>query len=157
MLQAIDFTSVHLYTDLYGLGDVQSQITFSAEYLQSHLEVASSLRKPLIITEFGKLPPLPDRNAFFSYIYGLAEASVKAGGPLAGESQSSLCSKIFEIRPASWNLTLAKPFVQDQLIPQHTLAWPKEHHLEPGRLCATSYLLLIALKGPCSGHWEHHL
>lgn len=90
VLQAIDFTSLHLYTDLYGIGDVESQINFTAEYLKSHLEVTADLQKPLIITEFGKLPPLSDRNAYFSHLYSLVEASVNTGGPLAGKGQSSV-------------------------------------------------------------------
>ena len=85
-MQAIDVTSVHLYTDLYGIGGVQSQIKFTTEYLAGHLKVSAGLQKPLIITEFGKLPPLADRNAFFSYIYKTAESSAFENGPLAGEN-----------------------------------------------------------------------
>ena len=84
--------SVHLYTDLYGVGDVQLQIRFTAEYLRSHLTLSADLQKPLIITEFGKLPPLSERNAFLSYIFDLAEASASTGGPFAGKDRWSVLS-----------------------------------------------------------------
>lgn len=110
---------MHLYTDLYGVGDVQSQIRFTADYLRSHLELSADLQKPLIITEVGKLPPLSERNAFFSFIFDLAEAAASTGGPFAGKDGWSVLSyrsektlKCSLIAPASMDLKMIAPFCE---------------------------------------------
>ena len=69
---------------------MESQMSFTAKYMEGHLNVSGLLEKPLIITEFGKLPPLSERNAFFKFIYSLALASAEEDGPLAGQLTSFL-------------------------------------------------------------------
>lgn len=49
------------------------------------MAVSAALQKPLIISEFGKYPPLADRNAYLKYVYGIAATSAASNGPLAGE------------------------------------------------------------------------
>lgn len=84
-MQGIDFTSVHLYTDFYGVGDLEGQLEFVERSLRGHMNISEALNKPLIITEWGKLPPIPERNTFSEFIYDLAAQSASERGVLAGD------------------------------------------------------------------------
>ena len=85
-LQAIDFTSIHLYPDFWASSNLTFQLQFSAQYINGHMAESAALQKPLIISEFGKLPPLADRNTYLRSVYGVAASSAASSGPLAGEN-----------------------------------------------------------------------
>lgn len=83
-VQAVDFTSIHLYPDYWATGNLTFQLDFTAQFIAGHIAESAALQKPLIISEFGKYPPLADRNTYLQYVYGTAASSAASGGPLAG-------------------------------------------------------------------------
>ncbi len=83
-VQAVDFTSIHLYPDYWATGNLTFQLQFTAQFIAGHMAESATLQKPLIISEFGKYPPLADRNTYLQYVYGVAASSASSGGTLAG-------------------------------------------------------------------------
>ena len=122
-MQGIDFTSVHLYTDFYGVGDLEGQLQWVERNLQAHMNISEALQKPLIITEWGKLPPLPERNAFSKFIYDLATQSAMEGGVLAGAPAeiSVTCTSFLLSLPLR---ALAPVCVSHLKLHQVKLLWP---------------------------------
>ena len=52
--------------------------------IAAHLEEATSLGKPLVLGEYGRMKPMADRNAFLGMIYDELATAAAAGLPLAG-------------------------------------------------------------------------
>lgn len=89
-LPTVDFCTLHSYPDQWlqcGASDEACVVGFARSWFASHLEACASLRKPLLLEEFGlRVPawPISARDALFEAAFGQALASVRAGGPAAG-------------------------------------------------------------------------
>ncbi len=97
---AIDYLTLHVWPNNWGWIDMKNQPpTYDAgeaksrDYVARHIALARRLNKPLVIEEFGLIRDnrafAPDaatglKDRFYSAIYGLALADMKAGGPVAG-------------------------------------------------------------------------
>ncbi|MCD9639183.1 Mannan endo-1,4-beta-mannosidase 2 [Datura stramonium] len=91
LIKEIDFATIHAYTDqwLSGQSD-DAQMTFMQKWMTSHWQDAKSiLKKPLVLTEFGKSSRDPGfsqniRDAFMSTIYRSIYSFAKDGGVMGG-------------------------------------------------------------------------
>ncbi|XP_030498512.1 mannan endo-1,4-beta-mannosidase 7 isoform X1 [Cannabis sativa] len=87
----IDFATVHSYPDqwLTGAND-QNQLSFLNQWLDSHIQDSQNiLRKPLLLTEFGKSSKDSGYNTYqrdqlFNTVYNKVYSSAKRGGVAAG-------------------------------------------------------------------------
>lgn len=96
----IDYVTLHIWPNNWGWIDPKNQpATYEAgearcrDYVKRHIALARSLNKPLVIEEFGLIrdqrafaPDSPSRykDRFYSTIYDLTLADMKAGGPVCG-------------------------------------------------------------------------
>lgn len=87
----IDFATVHSYPDQWlSSSDDQAQRSFLGRWLDAHIADAQrTLRKPLLIAEFGKSQRDPgfssaQRDAQFGMVYAKIYESARKGGPTVG-------------------------------------------------------------------------
>ncbi|KAG6484942.1 mannan endo-1,4-beta-mannosidase 1-like isoform X2 [Zingiber officinale] len=87
----IDFATIHSYPDQWlSSSDDRSQLAFLNKWLDVHIRDASSvLRKPLLITEFGKSQKDPgfsidQKDTLFRTVYSKVYWSARTGGAAAG-------------------------------------------------------------------------
>jgi mannan endo-1,4-beta-mannosidase len=97
---SIDYLTLHVWPNNWGWIDPKNQpATYAAgearcrDYVTRHIAIAKGLGKPLVIEEFGLIRedraftpggPTTHRDRFYRMMFGLVEADMKAGGPLAG-------------------------------------------------------------------------
>jgi mannan endo-1,4-beta-mannosidase len=97
---SIDYLTLHVWPNNWSWIDFKSQpATYDAgeakcrDYVTRHIAIAKSLNKPLVIEEFGLIRedrafapggPTTHRDRFYRMMFGMVEADMKAGGPLAG-------------------------------------------------------------------------
>ncbi|KAI3873151.1 hypothetical protein MKW92_004972 [Papaver armeniacum] len=86
----IDFTTIHLYPDQW-LPDSseQTQLQFVKKWVQSHTHDSASIRKPILLAEFGKSSKaagykVGQRDAYFRRLYYTIYACARSGGPCGG-------------------------------------------------------------------------
>ncbi|KAJ8485860.1 hypothetical protein OPV22_018345 [Ensete ventricosum] len=87
----IDFATVHVYPDQWlSTSNDQSQLAFLSNWIDAHIRDArDALRKPLLVTEFGKSSKDPgfsvgQRDALFKTVYSKIYWSARSGGSAAG-------------------------------------------------------------------------
>ncbi|KAM0927625.1 hypothetical protein ACQ4PT_002754 [Festuca glaucescens] len=87
----IDFATVHSYPDQWlSSSDDRAQLSFLGRWLDAHIADAHrTLRKPLLIAEFGKSQRDPgftsaQRDAQFGLVYAKIYQSARTGGPAVG-------------------------------------------------------------------------
>ncbi|XP_010914840.1 putative mannan endo-1,4-beta-mannosidase 9 [Elaeis guineensis] len=87
----IDFATIHAYPDQWIPGSSeQAQLVFLQHWIQSHIGDADAVvRKPLVITEFGKSSRLSGytvrkRDTMYRMVYNSIYASARSGGPCRG-------------------------------------------------------------------------
>ncbi|EHA8589425.1 Mannan endo-1,4-beta-mannosidase 1 [Cocos nucifera] len=87
----IDFATIHAYPDQWIPGPSElAQLVFLQHWIQSHIGDADAvLRKPLVITEFGKSSRLSGdtvrkRDIMYRMVYTSIYASARSGGPCRG-------------------------------------------------------------------------
>ncbi|KAM3350339.1 hypothetical protein ACQJBY_022867 [Aegilops geniculata] len=87
----IDFATVHSYPDQWlSSSDDQAQRSFLGRWLDAHIaDAQGTLRKPLLIAEFGKSQRDPgfssaQRDAQFGMVYAKIYESARRGGPTVG-------------------------------------------------------------------------
>ncbi|XP_073008037.1 mannan endo-1,4-beta-mannosidase 1 [Typha latifolia] len=90
-IPGIDFATIHSYPDQWlSNSDDQTQLAFLANWLNAHFRDSQRiLRKPLLITEFGKSWKDPGfsngkRDALFNAVYSKIYQSARNGGASAG-------------------------------------------------------------------------
>ncbi|URD92644.1 Mannan endo-1,4-beta-mannosidase [Musa troglodytarum] len=90
-VEGIDFATIHAYPDMWMPGSTeQTQLAFLQSWIQSHVEDADAvLRKPLLISEFGKSSRLSNRTAdekaaLYTTVYDAIYASARGGGACRG-------------------------------------------------------------------------
>ncbi|CAD5181733.1 unnamed protein product [Musa acuminata subsp. malaccensis] len=90
-VQGVDFATIHAYPDMWMPGSTeQTQLAFLQSWIQSHVEDADAvLRKPLLISEFGKSSRLSNRTgdvkaALYTTVYDAIYASARGGGACRG-------------------------------------------------------------------------
>ncbi|KAK2965906.1 hypothetical protein RJ640_011153 [Escallonia rubra] len=90
-IPGVDFATVHSYPDQWlSSSNDQNQLSFMTNWLNTHIQDAQyMLRKPLLITEFGKSWKDPgfssyQRDIMFNTVYYKVYASAKRGGAAAG-------------------------------------------------------------------------
>lgn len=90
-VRGIDFATVHSYPDQWlSTSNDQNQLSFLNNWLNTHIQDAQYvLKKPLLITEFGKSWKDPNfspyqRDLLFNTVYRNIYASAKRGGAAAG-------------------------------------------------------------------------
>ncbi|CAM0881980.1 unnamed protein product [Alopecurus aequalis] len=90
-IPGIDFATVHSYPDLWlSSSDNQAQLSFLGRWLDAHIaDAQQTLRKPLLIAEFGKSQKDPgyssaQRDAQFGMVYAKIYQSARTGGPTVG-------------------------------------------------------------------------
>ncbi|XP_051140341.1 mannan endo-1,4-beta-mannosidase 7 isoform X2 [Andrographis paniculata] len=90
-IPGIDFATVHSYPDQWISGSSErDQLAFLGKWLGAHIQDAQNiLRKPLLITEFGKSWKVPgfspyQRDTLFNVVYLNIYSSARRGGPAAG-------------------------------------------------------------------------
>eukprot|EP00210_Caulerpa_lentillifera_P007506 g7172.t1 len=83
----IDFLTVHIWPDNWNRTDLE----FQKEWIQSHIEAAKELKKPVLIEEFGKRLNSPEsdeietiRNPVYTQVYSLIEQSINQGHDVYG-------------------------------------------------------------------------
>ncbi|XP_071705496.1 mannan endo-1,4-beta-mannosidase 7 [Rutidosis leptorrhynchoides] len=91
LIPDIDFATLHSYPDQWlTSNDDQSQLNFLNNWLRTHIRDAQLvLRKPLLLTEFGKSVKDPNfstyqRDQLFNLVYNNIYLSAKHGGAAAG-------------------------------------------------------------------------
>ncbi|CAD5173361.1 unnamed protein product [Musa acuminata subsp. malaccensis] len=87
----IDFATIHVYPDQWlSASNDQSQLAFLSNWIDVHIRDArDALRKPLLVTEFGKSSKDPgfsvgQRDALFKTVYSKIYWSARSGGSAAG-------------------------------------------------------------------------
>ncbi|KAJ3700248.1 hypothetical protein LUZ61_003953 [Rhynchospora tenuis] len=89
-IQGVDFATIHAYPDQWISGsNDEAQLVFTKNWLESHIQDAAALGKPLMFTEFGKSSRssgynVSVRDFFLRKIYDVIYASARAGGACAG-------------------------------------------------------------------------
>ncbi|KAJ4731766.1 hypothetical protein LUZ62_075274 [Rhynchospora pubera] len=89
-IQGVDFANIHAYPDQWISGsNDEAQLKFTKNWLESHIQDATALGKPLMFTEFGKSSHssgynVSVRDSFLRTIYDAIYASARAGGACAG-------------------------------------------------------------------------
>ncbi|KAH7653246.1 Mannan endo-1,4-beta-mannosidase protein [Dioscorea alata] len=90
-IHAIDFTTIHVYPDLWiPRADEATQLNFVTDWIHSHTQAADEvLRKPLLVTEFGKTSPSAgcngvDKVAFYRTAYNVIYKLIMARSACAG-------------------------------------------------------------------------
>eukprot|EP00268_Persea_americana_P037192 TRINITY_DN3682_c4_g1_i1.p1 TRINITY_DN3682_c4_g1~~TRINITY_DN3682_c4_g1_i1.p1 ORF type:complete len:406 (+),score=77.29 TRINITY_DN3682_c4_g1_i1:228-1445(+) len=90
-IPGIDFATIHAYPDQWLSGsDEQAQTAFILRWVQAHIQDADSiLRKPLLITEFGKSSlasgySTSQRDSLLETVYSTIYDSAKRGGSCVG-------------------------------------------------------------------------
>lgn len=90
-IRGIDFATVHSYPDQWLSGsNEQSQLSFLNNWLSAHIQDAQNiLRKPVLLTEFGKSWKDPgfstyQRDQLFNAVYNQIYSSARRGGAAAG-------------------------------------------------------------------------
>ena len=67
----IDYATIHLWPDTW-LSDGQCSeevaLRFARRWINSHVDCCARLRKPLVLTEFGKKPAGPLRATFYQKV-----------------------------------------------------------------------------------------
>ncbi|CAA7056210.1 unnamed protein product [Microthlaspi erraticum] len=90
----IDFATIHIYPDswlpLQSSSRTEEQDAFVDKWIGAHIEDCDSIiKKPLLITEFGKSSKFPGfslekRNKFFKRVYDVIYDSARTGGSCTG-------------------------------------------------------------------------
>ncbi|KAL2345590.1 hypothetical protein Fmac_006875 [Flemingia macrophylla] len=87
----IDFSTIHLYPDQWLTNSNETaQELFVDKWVEAHIEDSNNvLRKPILVTEFGKSTKSPGykvekRNSYFEKIYKLVYDSCSSGGSCVG-------------------------------------------------------------------------
>ncbi|MCC2977898.1 mannanase [Sphingomonas sp. PL-96] len=100
---AIDYLTAHIWPNNWGwmnaadlAGSYDAGAAKVADYLDTHVRLATTLGKPLVVEEFGYPrdgadaydPAISTRfkDRFYHQIYAAVEASARSGGPLAGSN-----------------------------------------------------------------------
>ncbi|XP_077220578.1 glycosyl hydrolase superfamily protein [Tasmannia lanceolata] len=90
-ISGIDFVTVHSYPDQWlSSSNDQAQLSFLENWLSVHIQdVQNTLRKPLLLAEFGKSSKDPgfnnyQRDMVFSTVYNKIFSSARSGGAAAG-------------------------------------------------------------------------
>ncbi|KAM7516229.1 hypothetical protein LguiA_005812 [Lonicera macranthoides] len=91
LIRGIDFATVHSYPDQWlTSSNDESQLSFLNNWLDTHIQDAQNLlRKPLLVTEFGKSSKdsgfnTYQRDLLFNTVYNKVYSSAKRGGAAAG-------------------------------------------------------------------------
>ncbi len=96
----IDYITAHIWPFNWGWiremapqDGVETAVARTGEYIDRHLEIARSLRKPLVVEEFGyprddnrfdEASATTGRDAYYSYVFGRVAESKAAGDNLLG-------------------------------------------------------------------------
>ncbi|KAH7682392.1 Mannan endo-1,4-beta-mannosidase protein [Dioscorea alata] len=89
-VHAIDFATIHLYPAWIPHADDKTQLKFVTDWIHSHSKVADEvLRKPLLVTEFGKISRFAgcngvDKVTFYRTAYNVLYKLVRARSACAG-------------------------------------------------------------------------
>ncbi|KGN48849.1 mannan endo-1,4-beta-mannosidase 7 [Cucumis sativus] len=90
-IPGIDFATLHSYPDQWlSSSNDQYQLSFLNNWISTHIQDAESiLRKPILLTEFGKSWKVPgystnERDLLFNTVYSKIYASARRGGAAAG-------------------------------------------------------------------------
>ncbi|KAL4020165.1 hypothetical protein IC575_018935 [Cucumis melo] len=90
-IPGIDFATLHSYPDQWlSSSNDQYQLSFLNNWISTHIQDAESiLRKPILLTEFGKSWKVPgystnERDLLFNTVYYKIYASARRGGAAAG-------------------------------------------------------------------------
>nr|CAD1827024.1 unnamed protein product [Ananas comosus var. bracteatus] len=90
-IPGIDFATIHAYPDQWISGSSDgAQLAFVQTWIRAHArDAAAVLKKPLMLTEFGKSSRSPGytvgaRDAYFRAVYEAVYACARGGGPCAG-------------------------------------------------------------------------
>ncbi|TKY61594.1 Mannan endo-1,4-beta-mannosidase 1 [Spatholobus suberectus] len=87
----INFATIHLYPDQWvSSSDETAQDAFVNKWVQAHIQDSNDiLRKPILLTEFGKSSRssrynMDERNSYFEKLYNFIYNSARNGGPCVG-------------------------------------------------------------------------
>ncbi|KAI8573358.1 hypothetical protein RHMOL_Rhmol01G0270800 [Rhododendron molle] len=90
-IPGIDFATIHLYPEQWMPGsNKEEQSAFVGKWIRTHIADSNSLlKKPLLLTEFGKSSKsagysVGARDEYYQYIYNTVFGCVRSGGPLGG-------------------------------------------------------------------------
>ncbi|KAK9797750.1 hypothetical protein WJX73_006133 [Symbiochloris irregularis] len=84
--KAIDFATIHLWPDTWmPNADEERKLHFARRWINCHTDLCThTLRKPLVLTEFGKKPGGKVRAAFYDKVYSTLLHHARAGHGLVG-------------------------------------------------------------------------
>ncbi|KAF7154603.1 hypothetical protein RHSIM_Rhsim01G0197400 [Rhododendron simsii] len=90
-IPGIDFATIHLYPEQWMQGsNKEEQSAFVEKWIRTHIADSNSLlKKPLLLTEFGKSSKsagysVGARDEYYRYIYNTVFGCAESGGPLGG-------------------------------------------------------------------------
>ncbi|KZV24756.1 mannan endo-1,4-beta-mannosidase 9 [Dorcoceras hygrometricum] len=90
-IPGIDFATIHLYPDQWVSGATdEAQTEFVEKWISAHnLDSKTILRKPLMVTEFGKTSrssgfSVAARDSYFGTIFNSVYSCARSGGPCGG-------------------------------------------------------------------------
>ena len=81
MCRAVDFATIHLWPDQwFPEADEEHKANFSRRWINCHVDLCTTtLRKPLVLAEFGKKPRGKVRAAFYHKVRACARGRVGVG------------------------------------------------------------------------------
>ncbi|XVF59666.1 hypothetical protein PTKIN_Ptkin07bG0294000 [Pterospermum kingtungense] len=125
LIPGIDFATVHSYPDQWlPSSSDQYQLSFLNNWLDAHIQDAQFiLRKPILLTEFGKSWKDPGFNTYqrdqlFNTVYYKIYFSAKRGGPAAGGLFWQLLSEGMDSFKDGYEIVLSKSSSTANIIAQ---------------------------------------
>ncbi|XP_074295193.1 mannan endo-1,4-beta-mannosidase 7-like [Silene latifolia] len=123
----IDFATLHAYPDQWmSNSDDQAQLGFVNKWITSHIADSQTiLKKPLLLTEFGKSNQDPGFNTYkrdqlFYSVYRNIYSSVKRGGPIAGGLFWQLLTKGLESYGDGYTIILTQDSSTANIVAQQS-------------------------------------
>ncbi|RZR91469.1 hypothetical protein BHM03_00019587 [Ensete ventricosum] len=123
----IDFATIHSYPDQWlSNADEQSQLAFLSNWLGVHIRDARNvIRKPLLITEFGKSWKDPgfsiyQRDTLFKTVYSKIYWSARTGGSAAGGLFWQLLSQGMDSYGDGYQIVMSEGTSTAQIITQQS-------------------------------------
>lgn len=91
----IDYATIHLWPDTWlsgGQCSEEAALRFARRWINSHVDCCARLRKPLVLTEFGKKPAGPSRASFYQKVGASVSVMCCPGSQSGGKLQKCQAS-----------------------------------------------------------------
>ncbi|XP_052188999.1 mannan endo-1,4-beta-mannosidase 5-like [Diospyros lotus] len=123
LIKDIDFSTIHAYPDIWLSGkDDRTQMAFMRRWLESHwADSRKTLRKPMVVAEFGKSSKDPGysiyaRDSYMKAVYGTIDYLAKYGGTVGGSLVWQLMAPGMEPYHDGYEIILSENPSTDEVI-----------------------------------------